>query len=159
MPGTARSFVVLPRGGSTIRGPVGGPLTIKANAENTGGTLFLFENTVGPKDGPPLHVHAREAEMWYILDGDFRFKADGEIFHAPAGSYVFIPRGTPHCFQNIGDSPARIMVLFAPAGMERFFDELARLQLSNVEPEVYRAIAHRSGMEVVGKPLAESDPL
>jgi len=159
MPDTARSFVVLPREGSTIGGPVGGPLTVKANADNTAGRLLLFENTVGPKDGPPLHVHAREDETWYILDGDFRFKADGEIFHAPAGFYVFVPRGSPHCFQNIGDMPARIMVIFTPAGMEKFFDELVQLPVGPVDPDVYRAIAHRSGMEVVGRPLAESDPL
>ena len=85
---------MLPGEGATIRGPVGGPLTIKARAETTGGRFTCFENLVAPKEGPPLHRHGREEEMWYILEGRFRFRADAEIFQAPAGSFVFIPRGT-----------------------------------------------------------------
>ncbi|HII39816.1 MAG TPA: cupin domain-containing protein [Thermoplasmata archaeon] len=155
----ARPFVVPPGQGTTVRGPVGGPLTIKARAETTGGRFTLFENLVAPKEGPPLHRHGREDEMWYILEGRFRFRADGEIFLAPAGSFVFIPRGTAHCLQNIGDRPSRILVMFTPAGMERFFERHAELPPGPVDPGAYRAIAHDSAMEVVGRPLAESDPL
>ncbi|MCI4350357.1 MAG: cupin domain-containing protein [Thermoplasmata archaeon] len=142
----------------TIRGPVGGPLTFKARGESTGGTFTFFENLVAPKEGPPLHVHGRENEMWYILEGRFRFRADTEIFLAPAGSFVFIPRGTRHCFQNLGESTSRILVMFTPAGMERFFEQFAELPPGRVNPEAYRAIAHDCAMQVVGQPLAESDP-
>jgi len=138
---------------------VGGPLTIKARAETTGGAFTCFENLVAPKEGPPLHVHGREDEMWYILEGRFRFRADAEIFLAPAGSFVFIPRGTHHCLQNIGDEPSRILVMFTPAGMERFFERLAELPPGPMDPDEYRAIAHDCAMEVVGKPLAESDSI
>ena len=60
---------------------------------------------------------------------------------------------------DVGDEPSRILVMFAPAGMERFFERHARLPPGPVDPDAYRAIAHDCAMEVVGRPLAESDPI
>jgi uncharacterized RmlC-like cupin family protein len=97
--------------------------------------------------------------MWYILDGHFRFRVDERILDAPAGSFVFVPRGTAHCLQNVSDTPARLMVMFSPAGMERFFEEHAALPAGPVDQAAYLEIARRNGMEVTGPPLARSDPL
>jgi mannose-6-phosphate isomerase-like protein (cupin superfamily) len=138
---------------------VGGEARIKARTEDTSGTFTLIENVIPAKAGPPLHVHQREDEMWIISEGNFRFKADGEILNAPLGSFVFVPRGTAHCFQNIGDQPAKILVMFAPSGMERFFEQLAERLPGPVDPATYESIAFDSWMKIVGKPLAESDPL
>jgi quercetin dioxygenase-like cupin family protein len=153
------AFVIPPGGGTVIRGPVGGPTTIIARAETTGGSFTFLENVIPPKEGPPLHVHGREDEMWYVLEGDFRFRADDRLLLAPAGSFVFVPRGTRHGFQNIGDAPARILVMFTPAGMEGFFEAHAALPPGPVDPETYRAIAEAVGMTVAGPPLAVSDPI
>jgi mannose-6-phosphate isomerase-like protein (cupin superfamily) len=132
---------------------------IVARAENTGGSFALLVHTIPPNGGPPLHIHAREDEMWWVLEGQLRFKADNEIFRAPAGSFVFVPRGTPHCLQNVGNSPARYLEMFTPAGMERFFEELNQQPAGTLSPESYRSIAERAWMKVVGPPLSESDPL
>lgn len=155
---STKAFVVLDGEGGTIRGPAGGPTTIKARTETTAGTFTFLENVIGPKQGPPRHIHAREDEMWYILEGRFRFFVDGDILDAPQGSFVFVPRGTAHCFQNVGDTPARILVMFTPSGMERFFEEHAALPPGPVDKERYRQIARDCFMEVVGPPLAESHP-
>jgi quercetin dioxygenase-like cupin family protein len=154
-----RAFVVPADGGTTIRGPVGGPTIIKAGTTETGGTFAFLENHVPARQGPPFHVHAREDEMWYVLDGHFRFRAEDELLDAPTGSFVFVPRGTRHCFQNIGEEMARILVMFTPSGMERFFEEHASLPPGPVDPDVYREIARRNWMDVAGPPLAESDPI
>jgi mannose-6-phosphate isomerase-like protein (cupin superfamily) len=154
-----RAFLVSADGGQAIRGPSGLSSLIKARTENTGGTFALLEHTIPPRAGPPLHVHVREDEMWFILEGELRFKADKEIFRAPVGSFVFVSRGTPHCLQNIGNLPARYLEMFAPAGMERFFEEIAQQPAGGIAPEVYRSIAERAFMKVVGPPLSESDPL
>ncbi|MDA0364990.1 MAG: cupin domain-containing protein [Chloroflexi bacterium] len=122
-----RAFVVTAEGGERIRGPVGGPSTIKARTEATGGTFCFLENVIPPGEGPPLHSHAREDEMWFVREGHLRFIADGELFDAPTGAFVFVPRRTPHCFQNIGEVPAVVMVMFTPGGMERFFELHAAL--------------------------------
>jgi glyoxylate utilization-related uncharacterized protein len=119
--------------------------------------LTVFENAIAPGEGPPLHTHANEDEAWYVLEGDLRFRLDAEIRAAPAGSFVFVPRGTLHCFQNVGAVPARILVMFTPAGMERFFDRFAAVSDGADAPDAFRTIGREVGMEVLGPPLAKSD--
>jgi mannose-6-phosphate isomerase-like protein (cupin superfamily) len=153
------AFVVLPGEGTTFPGPAGGPTTIKVRTEDTAGSFALVENVIAPKDGPPLHVHAREDEMWFVVEGHFRFKADDRILDAPTGAFVFVPRGVAHCLQNIGDAPSRIMVMFTPGGMERFFEQHAELLPGPVDPEAFHTLARNNWMDVVGPPLAVSDPL
>ena len=151
------ALIVGPNAGATIEGPVGGPLTFKARGEQTNGTFTALENVIPAGQGPPLHTHANEDEAWYVLEGDLRFKIGGELRAAPAGSFVFVPRSTPHCFQNVGEDPARILVMFTPAGMERFYDEVATL--SAPDPDAFEKIGDPLGMTVLGPPLAQSDPL
>lgn len=152
-------FVLRAGEGQHLGGPVGGPAVIKARAETTGGAFTALENVVPPMQGPPLHLHVREDEMYYVFDGLLRFKAGDRRFEADTGSFVFIPRGTAHCFQNIGDDHARILVMFTPAGMERFFERHAALPPGPVDPGVYGEIADSAWMKVLGPPLAVSDPL
>jgi uncharacterized RmlC-like cupin family protein len=71
---------------------------------------------------------------------------------APAGSFVFVPRGTPHNFQNVGSDAARILVMFTPAGMERFFERFAEPS-DEPAPERFAGIGREVSMEVVGPPL------
>lgn len=145
--------------GTTIQGPAGGPLTFKVRGHQSGGALTALENIIAPGDGPPLHAHEREGESWYVLDGLLRFKIGGEIRKAPTGSFVYVPPGVPHCFQNVGGGPARILVLFSPAGMEEFFDRFAKLPAGSVDPGAFAALGRDAGMTVLGPPLAVSDPL
>ena len=152
-----RAVIVGPNDGTQVEGPVGGPLTFKVRGEQSGGALTALENVIPPGQGPPLHTHANEDESWYVIEGELRFKLEGEIQSAPPGSFVFVPRGTPHCFQNIADTPARILVMFTPAGMEHFFDRFAAL--SAPDPEAFGKIGEPLGMKVIGPPLAQSDPV
>ena len=155
MSASVEAFVVANGDGETVRGPAGGPSTIKARTEHTGGSFALLEVTVGPHQGPPLHSHQREDEMWYVLDGLFRFKADDRILEADKGAFVFVPRRTAHCFQNLGDTPATVLVMFTPSAMERFFEEHAQLPAGPVDPARYEEIARSNWMDVLGPPLAE----
>ncbi|GAC1439150.1 MAG: hypothetical protein NVSMB51_16580 [Solirubrobacteraceae bacterium] len=104
------AVIVGPTDGTRIEGPVGAPLTFKVRGEQTNGALTALENVIPPGQGPPLHTHANEDESWYVMDGELRFKLGDALHRAPAGSFVFVPRGTPHCFQSVGDRPARILV-------------------------------------------------
>jgi quercetin dioxygenase-like cupin family protein len=150
-------IVIAPGEGLTVQGPAGGPLTYKVRGEQTGGVLTAFENVIAPGDGPPLHTHAAEDEAWYIVDGELEFRLGDELRSAPSGSFVFVPRGTPHAFRNVGEDPARILVLFTPAGMERFFDRFADLPPGGAVPQAFAEIGRGVGMDVVGPPLA-SEP-
>jgi quercetin dioxygenase-like cupin family protein len=147
-----RAIRVGPGEGTTIEGPAGGPLTFKVRGEQTGGALLVFENVIAPGDGPPEHLHENEDEAWYVLEGELDFKLDGDLSSAPAGSFVFVPRGVPHCFRNFGSEPARILLMFTPAGMERFFDRFAELPV--FDPKAFGAIGSEVGMRVVGPPLS-----
>jgi uncharacterized RmlC-like cupin family protein len=93
-----------------------------------------------------------------VLEGSLRFRIGEELSSAPAGSFVFVPRGTPHAFENNGAAPARILVLFTPSGMEAFFDRFAAIPAEDLGPEAFRAVGAPVGMEVCGPPLAVSDP-
>lgn len=150
--------IVEPGEGTTIEGPAGGPLTFKVRSEQTNGALTAFENVIAPGDGPPFHVHAHEDEAWYVVDGVLRFRLADDIRLAQRGSFVFVPRGVAHCFQNAGEAPARVLVLFTPSGMERFFDRFAALPAGAVGSDAFRSIGAETGMDVLGPPLAVSHP-
>jgi Cupin domain len=93
-----------------------------------------------------------------VIEGDLRFSLDGELHSATTGSFVFVPRRAPHCFQNIGAEPAGLLVLFTPAGIERFFDRFATFPAGRLDPESFRTAGAEAGMDVVGPPLAVSHP-
>jgi quercetin dioxygenase-like cupin family protein len=140
-----------------VRSPIGGDLTFIVRGEQSDGALTALEAVAPPGEGPPLHSHGREDETVYILEGEFRFKLGDELSTIGPGSFVFIPRGRSHTWQCIGDRPGRFLFTFAPAGMEGFFERLA--SMTEFDLEEFRAAAAEHGMEVVGPPLAESDPL
>ncbi len=150
-----------PREGSTVRNPVGGPLTFKAQGAETGGSLTAFEIIASPGEGPPLHVHADEDEVLYVVEGELRFKLGDEVFPGSTGTFVFVPRGVPHAWQTVGEAPARLLVLFTPAapGMEKMFERFAEVSDETSPQEAFGSLAKEAGMEVAGPPLAQSDPL
>ena len=96
-----------------IHGPAAGvPLALgagerfiwKATGARTGGALDVGELLVAPGVGPPEHIHHANDETFYVLDGTFRFTVAGQQHVAEAGAFIFIPRGVPHAWQNIGRS-------------------------------------------------------
>jgi quercetin dioxygenase-like cupin family protein len=102
--------------GEYIRSPVGGDLTFIVRAERTNGMLLALETIAPPGEGPPLHVHTREEETIYVVEGDFRWRVGDDLSAAPPGSFAFVPRGVPHTWQNMGDQPGTLLVTFMPAG-------------------------------------------
>jgi quercetin dioxygenase-like cupin family protein len=153
------AIVMAPGDGQTVKNPVGGPLTFKARGEQTGGALTAFESTAAPDEGPPLHLHVSEDEFLYVLEGRLRVRLEETVHEAPAGSFVFIPRGVPHTWHNAGNDPARLLAVFTPAapGMERFFERSAELADETRAAAAFKKFASDAGMEVLGPPLARPD--
>ena len=151
-----RPVVMGPGEGQTVDNPAGGGLTYKVRGGETGGSLTVWETTAAPGEGPPLHIHSSEDEFMYVLDGRLRFRLGEHEHTAPAGSFVFIPKGLPHTWQNAGHEQARILFGFTPAspGMERFFELSAQLPADSRMAEAFGTLASDAGMEVVGPPLA-----
>lgn len=148
-----------PGDGETVANPAGGGLTYKARGEQTGGALTAWESTAAPGEGPPLHLHLNEDEFMYVLEGQLRFRLDESDHPGPAGTFVFIPRGVPHTWQNAGDGDARILFVFTPAspGMERFFERAAELPENTRMADSFKTLASDAGMEVLGPPLGRAD--
>ena len=154
---SAEGLAVRPGEGEHSRSPLGGDVTYIVRGEQSSGALAALEAVNPAGEGPPLHVHTREDEVVYVLEGEIRWKLGDQLSLTGPGSLVFIPRGVPHTWQNVGDGDCRMLITFAPAGMEGFFDRLA--SLTEFDPDAFRAAAAEHGMEVIGPRLAESDPL
>lgn len=105
---------------------VGDRYTLKVGGDETGGAFALLEAMVPPGNGPPPHIHHREDEAFYVLEGELTFEADGQHFTAGPGSWIKLARGSLHRFTNRSPDPARMLILLAPAGMENFFLEIGR---------------------------------
>ena len=103
---------------------VGDVYRFLATGEETNGKYALFEALVPPGGGPPPHVHSREEEGFYVLEGEITFTVNGERVVAKAGTFANMPVGTPHSFKNEGDRPARMLISVAPAGLEQMFFEV-----------------------------------
>ena len=115
------SFGIVAAGEGTANWLVGDTYTIKATAGSTGGSFGLVEASVPAGGGPPPHVHTREDEAFYLLDGEVEFCTKGQTGRAGPGDFVFLPRGTAHWFRNPGLTPAKMLVLVTPGGFEQFF--------------------------------------
>jgi quercetin dioxygenase-like cupin family protein len=123
-----QSVVLAPGAGRAI--PLGdaGVVTLKAVAADSAGTLSAYESAMPPRTaGPPLHLHRSWDEAFYVMEGEMTSSIDGTIHTAPAGSFVFVPRGILHTFWNAAAAPARQLTVFTPAGIEAYFEEVTRV--------------------------------
>ena len=97
-----------------------------ATGEDTNGKYALCEAIVLPGGGPPPHVHSREEEGFYILEGEITFQIGDKRLVAGTGTFANVPVGTLHSFKNETDRPARMLITVAPAGLEKMFFEVAQ---------------------------------
>jgi mannose-6-phosphate isomerase-like protein (cupin superfamily) len=136
---------------------VGDVYRFLATGEDTGGKYALWEATVLPGGGPPPHVHSREEEGFYVLEGEITFLVGDRRLVAGPGMFANMPVGTPHTFKNESGRPARMLISIAPAGLEQmFFDvgvpvpEGSRTAPPPTSAEIEKllAVAGRYGIEI-----------
>ncbi len=114
---------VYPDGGRSVW-LLGMLVTFKAVSEETGGEYSLYETTAPPQLGAPPHIHHREDEAFYVLEGEYAFGGEGGEVRAGPGTLVHAPRGHLHWWRNVGEGPGRHLELFMPAGLEKLFEEI-----------------------------------
>lgn len=105
---------------------VGDIVTIKATGEATGGAFSLLEVETPPGGGAPMHVHSREDEAFYVLEGAYELLMEGKRVALSPGSFAFVPRGTTATYRNAGNSWGRLLILCTPAGHEVFMRAIGR---------------------------------
>ncbi|HYR26874.1 MAG TPA: cupin domain-containing protein, partial [Thermoanaerobaculia bacterium] len=94
--------------------------------EETGGGFSMVEHPIAPRTmAAPWHMHTREDEYSYVLEGRMGALLGDDDVYAGPGDFVFKPRNQWHTFWNAGDEPCRILEIISPAGFEHFFQELS----------------------------------
>jgi quercetin dioxygenase-like cupin family protein len=113
--------------------------------------LLILENTFHAKGGPARHLHYRQDEWFYALEGDFIIEVGPERIRLKPGDSLLAPRQVPHVWAYVGDARGRILIAFSPAGqMEAFFRTVAKANaMPPQDPDLWRA----HGMELLGPPL------
>ncbi len=100
-------------------------MTFRAVGEETGGAYSIWEGTIPPQLGAAPHIHHRETEAFYVLEGEFDILKGERTVRAGAGEFVAIPVGVVHGFTNVGSAPARILAIITPGGLhEQLFTSL-----------------------------------
>lgn len=142
---------------------VGDVYRVLASGAQTGGAYSLSEIRVSPNNGPPPHVHSREDESFFVVEGEVTFRVGDETIVARPGTFILGPRGIPHTFRNTGQSPARMLVLVIPPAFENFINEFAQripsfdspaIPVSPEEIEKLIAAAPKYGIEILPPPSA-----
>ncbi len=99
---------------------LGTVVTVKTAGEETDDVYSIAEHLAPAGFSPPPHIHHNEDETFYVLEGDVLFVSGDTTFRGGPGTYVRMPRGVPHTFRVEGHAPARLLIMTAPAGFERF---------------------------------------
>jgi len=137
-----------------LRGVNSNIMDIKISGSDTNGDLAIFEQTsLSPGRGTPLHVHHFQDEVFYVIEGEYRFQVGKDRYTLTKGDNIFLPRAVPHAWTQISQT-GKMNVLFQPAGkLEEFFLTMASL---DHEPSLVemKKIFEDNDMSVVGPPLA-----
>lgn len=130
---------------------------IKVTAEQTGGLLTIVEITEPPNSQAPLHVHHREDEGFWILEGDVTLEVGDTTIEAHAGDFALGPRGIPHRY-TVGDAGCRMLFIMTPGGFENLVREMSVPADSRTAPpdsgeepdwEQVAAVARANGCELL----------
>ena len=140
----------------------GARISVKVEGTHTGGRLYQVHIVEQRGSGPPLHIHHNADETFYVVDGEMSIVVGDERIEAGPGDFVLGPQGVPHAY--VARSPqAELLATFAPASMDRFFEELGGIPVvpgqpapaaSYPDPEEFARAATARGVEIVGPPLA-----
>jgi quercetin dioxygenase-like cupin family protein len=119
-------ILVPPGGGEELNIP-GSQFFHKVKSKDTNGVFSVIEIVTPPGKGVALHVHEREDELVYLLEGEIEVTLGNQKMKAVPGVMALLPRGIPHGFTNIGNKPSRLLDTILPGQFDNYFVELAAL--------------------------------
>lgn len=155
----AQRGLILPAGAGRDLWSMGMLMTVKAGDADTESQFSVIEVQLPAGAAPPLHVHHREAELNYLLEGEMRFQCGDEVREVLPGAFVYVPSGVAHAFKA-GSNGARMLALTSPAGIEHLYEAVGEPAKEPVLPGTPPNIpgwlenAARFGIEVIGPPLS-----
>ncbi len=111
--------VIRPGDGSRLTA-LGSTYTVKEDGTASRGAYELVEEEFWGET-TPLHAHTVSEEAFYVLSGEAAvWLGDAEVPAGP-GSFVLVPRGSPHALRRVSTEPVRMLTLVSPAGLLEFF--------------------------------------
>lgn len=119
--------------GPSYWGP-GDEVRFLITGEETGGAFCIMETKVAPGGGTPPHIHHREDESFYLMQGALKVHVGDKTVNASPGDFVHLPRGIVHSFKNTSNESARMLVTLTPARLEKFFEEVFDLAVEGALP-------------------------
>src|SRR2546425_301642 len=122
-------------------------ITIKVPSEMTKGAYSISEDVTPPGQGAPPHMHTREDEIFYVLEGEFEFRCGDRVFRGTKGAMASLPRGIPHAFKNTGNTAGKTLVVLVPGGMEKVFEDLSEMPPGPPDIAKINAITMKYGVE------------
>ena len=129
------------------------PNDLKISSKDTAGQLSAFEYIGVEKIGPPLHVHLEQDEVFYVVEGEYKFQVGEERHELKSGDTIFLPRNIPHTWIQTSDKGKMIYCLQPAIKMEEFFQTMHDLgRPPTQEEENNISLAH--GIKMVGPPLS-----
>jgi quercetin dioxygenase-like cupin family protein len=153
--------IVLHAGEGDHRWFFGTLASIKASGTATAGRVSVIEHFAAQGAGSPLHVHHREDEWFYVIEGALTFWVGGRVIEAPAGSFVYGPRDIPHTFA-VASPTARFLLVTEPGGFDGFLHALSQPAAGPTLPpaaassppdmDKLMALAAAYGIEILGPP-------
>jgi quercetin dioxygenase-like cupin family protein len=139
---TPKPFVLEPGEGEEVT--VGGsPYFLKARADDTAGAFSFMEINLKSGSEPPPHIHHKEVELFYLLDGEMTFVTGGQTIPAQSGGLVQLPIAMPHFYSVLGDGTAKALLISIPGGLEDLFRTLD--SLNGAPPTAAQAL--KTGVE------------
>lgn len=142
--GLPASAGLIGRPGERLELGPGATAQVLVGGEDGIGSLTVFEVEVGPGfHGPPPHHHEQLVDSFFVLEGAPSIQLGDEVVEAGRGSYALVPPGNVHTFSNPGPEPARLLVIQAPGGFERYVKELAAVGGPGADPAKIAEIAAR----------------
>lgn len=121
-------------------------IVVRVSAEDSGGAMTVIEEAE-PISDTPLHVHSREHELFYIVEGEHIITLGQQEHRLGPGDAIFAPRGVPHAQRRVEPGVGRELVAFIPGGFEQFFRDLADAERAGtLGPEAYAAASERAGI-------------
>lgn len=124
-------------------------LICRVTTASTLGAYCAFEIITPPGQGVPLHIHDREDEVYYILEGAYEIECAGRMFRAEAGALAVLPRRLPHSFRNVAVTPSRALTIFIPGGFDDFVAELNSFDAAHISSPTREAIRRKYGIQTV----------
>ena len=114
------------------------------------GAVFIMENSMTKKGGPPRHLHHGQDEWFYAVQGEFVFEIGSERFRLTPGDSMLGPREIPHAYAFVGNGPGKLLIVYTPANrIEEFFRGRTEGSQYSTDAARYRAY----GLELLGPPL------